>query len=500
MYAEAQQVYYARLDPLRAVVVPIVGLEVVFTLGLFAGWEFCRRMRFHRVKVFHVLFLAGCLAPLGIASVAAIQAAPFNLTALVRSPWFWPAAFLAGVAPLVWVCRRPVQASRMARSALLYSWPVLLLVLVQAMRGSLLYPHSAYADGALAAPLHSVPRTRVVWIVFDELSQEIAFNNRPSGMALPNLDGLKQQSFYATAAESPADRTQLAMPSLILGEKVRYANPDGPDDLRIGLDARPAPVSWSSLPNVFDDVRDLGFDTALVGWFHPYGRVLNRSLTKCYWIAGWLPPGIEEASEPQSLAPAMWERIGMQLVAMPAIGHLPGVFPGKYNRREKISRLRFLDARAREIVTDPEIGLALIHLPIPHPPAIYDRARGTFRTQIPGSYLDDVVLVDRELGMLRRAMEEAGLWDRTAVLVTADHGWRTGMWRGSPEWMAEEEAASHRDTMGVPFLCKLPGRTAGLVYGKSFNTIATRRLIIGVLKGEITDSAAVAALIESRRW
>jgi hypothetical protein len=337
----------------------------------------------------------------------------------------------------------------------------------------------------------------VVWIVFDELSQTIAFNNRAAGMALPNLDRMKQESFYATAAESPADRTERALPSLILGEKAVETYPDGPDDLRVKLSSRAEAVPWGSLPNVFDAARDLGFNTALVGWFHPYGRVLNRSLTKCYWTAGGLIPGIEEASKPQPLAEAMWDRVGEQFVAMPLIGHLPGVFPGKYNRREKISRFAFLSDRTREIVSDPEIGLALIHLPIPHPPSIYDRASGAFRTGQPGSYLDDVVLADRELGILRRAMEDAGLWDRSAVLVSADHGWRTAMWRGTSEWTSEDEAAAHQETMGVPFLLKLPNQTSGLSYSERFNTVATRRLIIDILKGDLTDPAAVAAAIES---
>ena len=74
------------------------------------------------------------------------------------------------------------------RSMFLYSCPVLILVLIQAASGTLLkYPRSAYADGALAAPLKVQPATdvRVVWIIFDELSQTIAFGSRPPGVELP---------------------------------------------------------------------------------------------------------------------------------------------------------------------------------------------------------------------------------------------------------------------------------------------------------------------------
>ena len=40
--------------------------------------------------------------------------------------------------------------------------------------------------------------------------------------------------------------------------------------------------------------------------------------------------------------------------------------------------------------------------------------------------------------MLRQAIDQAGLGDSTAILVSADHGWRTHLWRGDAEWTTEE--------------------------------------------------------------
>jgi hypothetical protein len=50
--------------------------------------------------------------------------------------------------------------------------------------------------------------------------------------------------------------------------------------------------------------------------------------------------------------------------------------------------------------------------------------------------------------------------------------------------------------MGVPFLLKLPNQTSGLTYKQTFNTVVTRQLIIDILRGDITDPAAVMAAIE----
>jgi hypothetical protein len=499
--AEGESIFFARYDPLHAVVTPVVCWEIVLTLGMFGVWECCRRRSLERWLPVHMLFLACCFVPLGIASLAALRLSPFNLTPVIRNPLFWPMLFVAALVPFCFIAFRIHAVSRLVRRIFLYSWPVLALVLIQAVRQSLLpYPPAAYTDGALAPSLQSqARRIRVVWIIFDELSQSITFENRPGELPLPNLDRLKAESFYATSAKAPGPSTEVSMPALILGEQVTEAIPKGPDNLLLRTASRPEPFAWSSVPNVFDTARDLGFNTGLVGWYHPYGRLLNRSLTKCYWTAGWLLPGVEERSEPQPLVRAMWYRANLQFAVLPLMGHMPFVFPGIHHRREKSKRFSYLLDRAREMAANPAIGLALLHLPVPHPPAIYDRRKGVMSADGSIGYLDSVALADRTLGALRQEMERAGLWDHTAVLVSADHGWRTYLWRGGPEWTAEEEAASRNDTSGVPFILKLPGQTSEVAYNKSFGTVITRQIITDILSGRLTDPAMIQNAIQAKQ-
>src|SRR2546425_7901138 len=58
--------------------------------------------------------------------------------------------------------------------------------------------------------------------------------------------------------------------------------------------------------NLFRRARALGYDTALIGWYHPYCRVLGSDLTRCYWEAaeplGSWERSEEHTSELQSLA------------------------------------------------------------------------------------------------------------------------------------------------------------------------------------------------------
>jgi hypothetical protein len=497
-FAEGESAYFARHDPLHAVAIPVLVWELVLTVSMIAVWEVLRRRGRTRSRWLHGLFLASCLVPLGIAAVAAVRASPADLIPLIRARWFWPAALAVSTVPVGAALLRPYAASRLMRGVFLYSWPVLAVVLAQAARETLFrYPAASYRDSPVAAPFRNVPKgVRVVWIIFDELSQSIAFDNRPPGMPLPNLDQLKAGSFFAAAASSPGASTRISMPSLILGEPVVEAIPRGPDNLYVRTRSQAKPVPLSAISNVFDDARALGFNTALVGWYHPYGRLLPGCLTQCYWTPQWLNPGIEERLIEPPLAYAMWDRARLQLAALPGAGHLPGLSPDVYQRQEKMAQFSRLLSRALETVADPSIGLVLVHLPIPHPPSIYSPSEGALTTKGRMGYLDNIALTDRTLGVLRRSMQEAGVWNQSAVLVSADHGWRTSFWRGGPEWTAAEETASHEGTANVPFLLKLPGQTSSATYTKALLTIVTRRLITEILSGRLTDPAAIPGAIE----
>ena len=142
-------------------------------------------------------------------------------------------------------------------------------------------------------------RARVIWVIFDELSEEIVFRGRPAGLQLPNFDRLRAESLHASAAESPSAATLTSLPSLILGRRVTATEPRGPNRVLLTLEGEAKPVEWGEAPNVFDAAYRTGHNTALVGWYHPYGRLLSRSLTKCYWTAWWLPSGVEEPTWPR---------------------------------------------------------------------------------------------------------------------------------------------------------------------------------------------------------
>jgi hypothetical protein len=454
-----------------------------------------RRAGIARSPWTHRLWLAACLPPLGISASALLAAAPWDLGPLVRNRFFWPAALTCILPLLVWAALRPARASRVMRGYFLGAIPVIAFILLEGLRGGLAYPHEAYADVPAPAAIARRPEGRVVWIIFDGMSEAMAFERRPAKLQLPNLDRLRKESFYATAAEAPADATLLSLPALILGAPVRDVVPADPRTLHLRVAADRAALSWGSLRNVFDDARKFGLNTALAGWYHPYGRVLGHSLTRCAWTAGWLPAGAEEPFTPQTFATLMRDRALLQISTLPLAGHIPLLNPVLFDRARKLGQFRWLGRQARAFACDPALGLVLIHAPVPHPPAIYDRRAGQFAAS--GSYLDNLALADRTLGEWRAAMERAGILDNTTLILSADHGWRVQLWRGKAAWTAEEEAASAGiDSLGVPFIVRLPHREPGMRFDRPFNTVITRRLIGAVLHGDVATAADLASCIE----
>lgn len=95
-------------------------------------------------------------------------------------------------------------------------------------------------------------------------------------------------------------------------------------------------------------------------------------------------------------------------------------------------------------------------------------------------------------------MEVAGLWDHTAVIISADHWWRAEMWSRGPFWTKEENAqfagtVDHR----VPFILKLPRQTESLTYDRGFNTVVTHDLVLALMRNEVTTADGVGTWLDA---
>lgn len=137
-------------------------------------------------------------------------------------------------------------------------------------------------------------------------------------------------------------------------------------------------------------------------------------------------------------------------------------------------------------MANPAYGLILLHLPPPHGPWVYLPERNEFTclaSAAPAGYFDNLMLADHELGVVRGAMTTAGLWDKSWVILSADHSWR------------DSKSYDGKRDYRVPFLVKSPGMGKSMPYSHQFNTVLTQDLILAILRGEVTNQAGAAAFL-----
>jgi arylsulfatase A-like enzyme len=134
-------------------------------------------------------------------------------------------------------------------------------------------------------------------------------------------------------------------------------------------------------------------------------------------------------------------------------------------------------------------GLIFLHFPIPHPPVIYNRDSERLTTRglsnISG-YLDNLGLVDRAFRQLRLTLQDRGVWDETAVIISSDHPWR------------DAAIATGKDSLYVPFLLKMPHQSERIELDDIvFETVNTADLVLAILKGEVSTPEQAVAWIDA---
>lgn len=309
------------------------------------------------------------------------------------------------------------------------------------------------------------PAPRVVWVIFDEMDERLAFAERPKGTRLPEFDRLQRESLVLTNAYPPGSCTLISMPALTTGRAVRRSQARGHSTLELTLEGEEGTVAWHLLTNVLDRVRALGFNTAAVGWYHPYDRVMGRSLSRVTWY----PYMWFEMVRGDTFIECLWH----QITAISFVEH----------RRRLAKDYEAAMKEALPLAADPAINVSLIHLPVPHPPGIYDGAHERLSLTQFGrlqGYLNNLELADRSLGRLREHLTATGAWSNTWLIASSDHWWR------------QSRSSDHR----VPFLLKPPAPVKARVFGGMVNTLVTGDLILAILQGEVTDTDSAAAWLE----
>ncbi|MEN6532013.1 MAG: sulfatase-like hydrolase/transferase [Bryobacteraceae bacterium] len=393
------------------------------------------------------------------------------------------ALFLAVVALAIMpvLARWRHRLVRSAMAVLLVFSPAVPLTLARGVWGALRSDSRVLAAApAEPRPLASECRApRVLWILFDEWDQRLTFDSRAPGIRLPELDRFLRTSLCAMHAYPPSSRTICSVSSLTTGRLVSDVKVTGTNDLRLMFAGGTESARWRDCSTVFSDAQSLGLKTAIVGWFLPYSRALGGDVTTCWW---W-----EMSLQHNSTGERFSEIAPNQALSLFETTQLA---PWGQSRAVKnhVQVYHEMIERALSVVTDPSYRVIFLHLPVPHSPHAYDRKTGTFtRANSPISgYWDSLELLDRTLSEIRLAMEHAGQWDSTTVLLSSDH------WNRSSRLLDGKE--DHR----VPFLLKMAGQRSGLAVPGRMETVWTRELLAAIMRREISTPSGVAEWIDGR--
>ncbi|NYF80997.1 sulfatase-like hydrolase/transferase [Granulicella arctica] len=319
------------------------------------------------------------------------------------------------------------------------------------------------------AAINGTPRTRIVWILLDELSYQQVYEQRFPNLKLPAFDQLAAQSTIFTHVIPAEIKTEKVLPSLITGQPVDSIRSSASGQLSMHSPSG----SWRNFDQhqtIFQDALDAGYSTGIVGWFNPYCRILPGVLDSCFWVFS------------EQLNNHMNSRFSAQKNMMAPFRRLNKEQDGFH-----IEDFRELSQAADSMLRDSSLDFILLHMPVPHPLGIYNRETGHFSTDH-RSYIDNLALADRYLAHVRELLEQNGEWDNSAIIVMGDHSWRTQLlWLPSEGWTPEDQLASHGGQFDdrPAYIVKLPHQVKPARIDASFEALKTRQLLNEIMKNKI---------------
>lgn len=358
----------------------------------------------------------------------------------LRQGWFWP---LGGLALMLGAWGAWHTPPRWIPSALAMLSPILFVTAGQVAWRAAWFPIQPPAPKTAssrqvlnspgAAPGAQSPR--IVWIIFDELDERVAFAQRPASLRLPALDTFRAGSVVFRQAVSPANSTSVSIP-MLLGQ----------------IFERP------------------GVRAGLIGWHLPYCPNYGSHLVTCQ---AWAMD-----RQLNSYGSGLGNVVRNQLRSL-FESSLYSLF-GQSLAIEAHARtiLEMEDAAAR-LAARPDLNLVFLHLPVPHPPFVYDPGRGVLSAtnQDARGYLANLELADRLFARISGSLTASGLWDQTHVLVSGDHGFRQAFRIGYPA-----------GDLHVPWMWKPAGAVRPRELDRPFETRATAGLVSRLLDGENAES------------
>ena len=350
---------------------------------------------------------------------------------------------------------------------------------------------------ASAAVLH---HGRVIWILLDELSYQQVYGQRYPGLNLPAFDRLASEGTDFTNVMPVSEDTAMVIPSLMTGMWTNALGVSGDGQLLQLHDATTG--RWQNFDphqTVFQDAIRDGYSTGVAGWYNPYCRILPSVLDHCVWASRMPLHGhmYSNRSAMQNIAGPLTSLVTTTQHLL--LGQSGSLNPDVDRTLAHIADYRQLVSAGDDLLQDSSIDFVFLHMPFPHPGGIFDRRQNKL-TVARSSYLDNLALADQYMAHVRVLLEQRGEWDSSTVVVMGDHPWRTKLvWRGTPEWTAEDELASYGGKFDdrPAYIVKLPGQHVGATIDTRYKAIRTRGLMDEFLTGQLKSVEELQAWVRA---
>ncbi|HEY3990637.1 MAG TPA: sulfatase-like hydrolase/transferase [Acidobacteriaceae bacterium] len=368
----------------------------------------------------------------------------------------------------------------------------------QALKSGPPEQHGFQRDQLPAVPA-SAPR--IVWILMDELSYDQVFDSRQADVLLPNFDRLAQSSVTfsdlqpSAEAEGAGAETEKVLPSLLLGKSIVEMHKPYPGPPRYRTIAGGAWQWFNEYDTIFADSHSHGWTTGVAGWYNPYCRLLPNVLDRCFWI--YSEPVHTDLSGGLSTGKSIAENIAAMMPFRDRFNILMHTSSNE-GVQTHINDYVSVMAQAKDLIEDSRIRFAFVHLPIPHPPGIYDRLH--HRLSDHGTYLDNLVLADQSLAALRNVIQSTAAAPNTTLMVSSDHSWRTFMWQPFPDWSEQETHATHggKFDQRPVLIVQLPGEDSRLVVSKTVNVLIVHEIVEALLRGQLHTPTDLDSLVDQQ--
>lgn len=359
--------YVPRSFPVWALAIDITCLAgIIFGLVVLREGDF----RFFS-RTAGILFALVCA--IAIYEPAAILAGTLKGHRL-RFRMFLSGEILAGVLLLALLIRYPKPSLKLLRTACLILFPIFPVLLVSGLlqyhQAQTQWAGNGKARGMLPAQkVHN----RVIWVIFDELDRRIAFDFRPQRIQLSEFDRLRSESLDANRVQSPAMNTAVSIPSLLLGDKkISCVRATAAGELMLRIRDSTEFTAFNSQSHIFKKVREAGFNAGVTGWLFPYCRWVGNTVSDCGWgICGLELGSVYKALEHRPFYRQAWYLAKWEVEALPFVAGWVSPKPevGGIYRNLNINTLKVVLDDALRMLTNPDLNLVFLHLPIPHPPA-----------------------------------------------------------------------------------------------------------------------------------